>query len=267
MKKILPLVFALITFASCQSRDGDFTIFSPEEDLTLGKQMAAAIDADPENYPILEPAKHPELYKHLEGIRDKILASDDLFHRDDFSWQLRVIDNDTIYNAFCTPGGYIYVYTGLIRYVESEDELAGILGHEIAHGDLRHGTDQMTKTYGLKVVMGLLTGTDGELLTTLGINLLGLKFSRSDEEEADEYAVKYLSDTDYNPKAFAGFFERMEKEGGSMGPLQFLSTHPNPENRVKKINDFWVLEGSKEGADHQKSFKQLVSLLPDNTTF
>ncbi|MBK6640601.1 MAG: M48 family metalloprotease [Bacteroidetes bacterium] len=146
MKKILPLIFALVTFASCQSRDGDFTIFSPEEDLTLGSQMAAAIDADPENYPILAPAKHPKLYKHLEGIRDKILASDDLFHRNDFSWQLRVIDNDTIYNAFCTPGGFIYVYTGLIRYVESEDELAGILGHEIAHGDLRHGTDQMTKT-------------------------------------------------------------------------------------------------------------------------
>jgi isopenicillin N synthase-like dioxygenase len=59
MKKILPLVLALITLASCQSRDGDFTIFSPEEDLTLGSQMAAAIDADPENYPILEPAKHP----------------------------------------------------------------------------------------------------------------------------------------------------------------------------------------------------------------
>jgi beta-barrel assembly-enhancing protease len=242
MKKYLPLLFALVAFASCQSRDGDFTIFSPEEDLTLGTQMAAAIDADHENYPILAPAKHPKLYKHLEGIRDKILA-------------------------FCTPGGFVYVYTGLIRYVESEDELAGIIGHEIAHGDLRHSTDQMTKTYGLKVVMGLLTGGDGELLTSLGINLLGLKFSRSDEEEADEYAVKYLSDTDYNPKAFAGFFERMEKEGGSMGPLQFLSTHPNPENRVSKINEFWVLEGSKEGADHRKSFQKLKSLLPDNTTF
>ena len=223
--------------------------------------------ADAAQFPVLPRDQHKELYQSLEGIRDKILASDDLLHRDEFVWDLKIIQNDTVFNAFCTPGGFIYIYTGLLRFVTSEDELAGIIGHEIAHGDLRHGTDQMTKTYGLKVVAGLLTGGDGELLTSLGVSLLGLKFSRSDEAEADAFAVKYLSDTDYDPKAFGAFFERMMEKEGSMGNLQFLSTHPNPENRVKKINDFWVLEGSKEGADHRKSFKQLVSLLPDNTTF
>nr|HMT30766.1 M48 family metalloprotease [Bacteroidia bacterium] len=243
-------VFIYITFlllTSCQSKDGDYTFFSPEDDLAFGKQMAAQIDNNRDGFPLIEKSTNPELYRHLENISNAILQSDHILHRDEFSWELKVIDNDTIYNAFCIPGGFIYVYSGLIRFVESEDELAGIIGHEIAHADLRHSTDQMTKTYGGKVLVSIILGGDAEILTNLGVNLLGLKFSRNDEEEADEYAVKYLSDTNYDPRAFAAFFERIEKTGASMGPLQFLSTHPNPENRFAKIETFWSENGSNVG--------------------
>jgi beta-barrel assembly-enhancing protease len=91
---------------------------------------------------------------------------------------------------------------------------------------------------------------------------LGLKFSRSDEEEADEFAVKYLNDTDYNPKAFAAFFKRMEALGETMGPLQFLSTHPNPLNRVEKIEQLWLESGAQKGKDHSQSFRKLRNGLP-----
>ncbi len=250
-----------LALASCKSKDGDYTFFTEEEDLTLGKQVAAQIASDPRQFPILEKTEYPELYLQLEIMRDQLLNSGQVMHRDEFAWDLKVIDNDTIYNAFCTPGGYIYVYTGLIRYVKSMDELAGIIAHEIAHGDLRHSTDQMTKTYGLQVVARIVAG-DAEFLANLGINLLGLKFSRGDEAEADEYAVKYLNNTDYNPKAFALFFKRMEDQGESMGPLQFLSTHPNPENRVGKIEQFWMESGSKLGKDHSAAFRKLQKSLP-----
>ena len=186
-------VFIYISFlllTSCQSKDGDYTFFSTEDDLALGKQMAAQINNNADGFPLIEKADNPELYRHLENISNVILQSDHILHRDEFSWELKVIDNDTIYNAFCTPGGFIYVYSGLIRFVESEDELAGIIGHEIAHGNLRHSIDQMTKTYGVKVLVSIILGGDAEILTNLGVNLLGLKFSRNDEEEAYEYAVK-----------------------------------------------------------------------------
>lgn len=262
VKRPYYIALLLVIFASCQSKDGDFTFFSPEEDVTIGRQMDAAFVADAAQFPVLPRDRHKELYEALEGIRDKILDSDDLLHRDEFVWDLKIIQNDTVYNAFCTPGGFIYIYTGLLHFVTSEDELAGIIGHEIAHGDLRHGTDQMTKTYGLKVVAGLLTGSDGELLTNLGVSLLGLKFSRADESEADAFAVKYLSDTDYDPKAFGTFFDRMLEKEGSMGNFQFLSTHPNPENRIAKIETYWKEEGSKKGSDHSASFRKIKKLLP-----
>jgi beta-barrel assembly-enhancing protease len=248
--------------ASCQSKDGDYTFFSEEEDLALGERVAAQIAGDPQQFPILQKTTYADLYRELEAIRDQILKSDGILHREEFAWQLKVIENDTIYNAFCTPGGYIYIYTGLIRFVQSTDELAGIIAHEMAHGDLRHSTDQMTKTYGLQVLVSVIAGSDAEMLTNLGISLLGLKFSRSDEEEADEFAVKYLNDTDYNPKAFAAFFKRMEALGENMGPLQFLSTHPNPLNRVEKIEQLWLESGAQKGKDHSQSFRKLRNGLP-----
>ncbi|MDQ3049474.1 MAG: M48 family metalloprotease [Bacteroidota bacterium] len=263
MKTNSILLLVLLTFLfSCKSKDGDYTFFSVEEDLALGQQVAAQIESDPQQFPILQKEEFPELYFELEKIRDQLLQSDDLLHREIFAWELKVVDNDTIQNAFCTPGGYIYVYTGLIRFVESTDELAGIIAHEIAHGDLRHSTDQMTKTYGLRVLANLLSGSDAEILTHLGINLIGLKFSRGDEAEADLQAIKYLNDTDYDPKAFATFFKRMEAKGESLGPLQFLSTHPNPANRIEKIEKFWQETGAKDGKDHTAAFRSLKNSLP-----
>lgn len=262
MKNLLLLfICPILLLSSCQSKDGDYTFFSTSDDLALGAKVAGQIESDPVNFPILHENEYPELYSHLRRITAKILQSSHVLHREEFAWELKVIDNDTLYNAFCTPGGYIYVYSGLIKFVQSEDELAGILAHEIAHGDLRHSTDQMTKTYGVKVIASLLLGGDAEILANLGINLLGLKFSRGDESEADELAVAYLSETDYNPRSFAAFFERMEKTSGSMGVFQFLSTHPNPENRVEKIEALWQKFGSKEGRDHSSTFTALQKSL------
>lgn len=261
--KIQQMVCALclLFLASCQSKDGDYTFFSAEEDVALGRKMAVQIASDPDQFPVLERSLYPEVYKQLEEIRDQLLKSSELLYRDEFAWELKVIDNDSVYNAFCTPGGFIYVYSGLLHFVESKDELAGIIAHEIAHGDQRHSTDQMTKTYGLRVIASILAGSDAELLANLGINLLGLKFSRGDEQEADEYAVKYLNDTDYNPKAFAAFFMRMDARGESMGPLQFLSTHPNPANRIEKIEKVWRETGAKTGSDHSADFRKLKKSL------
>lgn len=256
------LLITLLIITSCTSRDGDFTIFSPADDLELGKQAALQIAADPVNFPVLDKSRHRKLYSKMEAIRDTILATDQLLHREEFAWELKILHNDTIFNAFCTPGGYIYLYTGLLKFVKTEDELAGIMAHEIAHADLRHSTDQLTRIYGLRTLVALVTGGEGAFLADLGLQLAGLQFSRSDEREADRAAVGYLNDTGYHPGRFADFFSRLEKSQHAMGPLQFLSTHPNPENRVIMIETWWQESGKKKGRDHSASFRELQRLLP-----
>ncbi len=234
------LITVLLTFlfiACGTSRDGDFTLFSVEEDLALGKELSQSINSDPVNYPLIERSESPGSYAQLDRILKHILSSQHILHRDELAWQLHIINNDTIQNAFCTPGGFIYVYTGLMKFVESEDELAGIIAHEVAHGDLRHSTDQLTKQYGIQVLIALLTDSDSRLLADIGASLVQLSYSRSDESEADRYAVRYLKDTPYSPTAFADFFQRMLQKDGNMGVFQFLSTHPDPGNRVEKIKE------------------------------
>lgn len=222
----------LFTF-SC-SEGGGINIFSIEDDKELGAQLAAEIASDPATYPILDPVAYDDAYALVNDIRDRILDAGQLFHTNDFVWEVKIINDDNVVNAFCTPGGYIYVYTGLIRYLENEAQLAGVLGHEMAHADLRHSTDQLTQAYGISFLLEILLGDDQNTLSDIAATLTQLAFSRDDETQADEYSVIYLCPTDYIASGSAGFFEKIEAEGGFEIP-EFLSTHPNPDDRIENI--------------------------------
>ncbi|MFM7823021.1 MAG: peptidase M48, partial [Bacteroidota bacterium] len=97
------LTFLLIACGT--SKDGDFTLFSVEEDLALGKELSQSISSDPVNYPIVGRSESPSSYALLDRILKHILTSSNILHRDEMAWELHIIDNDSIQNAFCTPGG------------------------------------------------------------------------------------------------------------------------------------------------------------------
>jgi beta-barrel assembly-enhancing protease len=220
----------------CNSKKdgGGINIFSLEDDKKFGAQTAEQIASDPASYPVLDPIKYPKAYEHIQRITNNVLNSGKLNHRNDFVWQVKIIQNDSTLNAFCTPGGYIYVYTGIIKYLDTEDQLAGVMGHEIAHADLRHSTDAMTQQYGLSMMFDIVLGKQSTL-STIGQQLINLKYSRSHESQADEYSVIYLSGTPYQCNGAAGFFEKLSSGGASTTPV-FLSTHPGDASRIQNIN-------------------------------
>jgi beta-barrel assembly-enhancing protease len=234
---LISLVTVLVLFNSCKNEDGGINVFSLEDDKKLGQQVADQIAADPSTYPVLSEADYPQSYTYLRALRDRILNSGQVHHKDDFVWEVKIIKDDNTLNAFCTPGGYIYVYTGIIKYLDTEDQLAGVMGHEIAHADRRHSTDAMTREYGLQTLLSIVLGKNQNALTTLASGLLDLKYSRGNETEADEYSVIYLSGTSYQCNGAAGFFQKIESSGSGGGTPEFLSTHPNPDNRITNIND------------------------------
>jgi beta-barrel assembly-enhancing protease len=232
---VLIAAFSTVILGNSCSEGGGVNIFSIEDDIALGAQLAAQIEADPATYPILDSAAYPEAYGFIYDIRDRILASNKLYNKNTFGWEIKIINDDNVVNAFCTPGGYIYVYTGLIRYLEDESQLAGVLGHEMAHADLRHSTDQLTEAYGLSLLLSIVLGEDESVLADVASSLTQLAFSRGDESQADEYSVIYLCPTDYVASGAAGFFEKIEEEGGVEIP-EFLSTHPSPDSRIEDIH-------------------------------
>ncbi len=229
----LALCCASLLWAGCKKGEG-VNIFSLQDDVNLGMQTKEQIEANPAEFPILDPAAHPAAYQYILAIKDEILASGKVTHKGDFPWEVYIIKRDDVQNAFCTPGGYIYVYTGLIKYLENKSSLAGVMGHEMAHADKRHSTEQLTKKYGVQTLLDILLGENQNLLTQIASELISLRFSRTDETEADTYSVHYLCPTKYHADGAANFFQKIIDQGSS-NPPEFLSTHPNPDNRVENI--------------------------------
>jgi beta-barrel assembly-enhancing protease len=240
MKKTSILIYSfavsvIMLFAGC-TKDGGINIFSIEDEKQLGLQTKQEIESNPTEFPILDPGAYPAIYSYVNSMRNDILNSGQVTHKDDFLWEVKIIKRDDVVNAFCTPGGYIYIYTGLIKYLDHKSSLAGVLGHEMAHADKRHSTNQLTKKYGVQTLLDIVLGNNQGLLSQVASELVSLQFSRTDETQADEYSVIYLCPTKYHANGAADFFQKIVNQGGSQVPA-FLSTHPNPDNRIQNILD------------------------------
>lgn len=268
MKKFTRLILAILVPAalllqSCGEDSEGINIFTVEDDIQLGLQIKQEILSNPAEYPVLDPSQYSQAYSHMRRVRDTLLATGLVAYDDEFVWEVYIIRNDTTLNAFCTPGGYIYFYTGLIRFLDNEAEFAGVMGHEISHAARRHSTQQMTTAYGLQFLLSVVLGQNPNLLAQIAADLAAgvaqLAFSRGDEYEADEYAVKYLYPTSYDARGVAGFFEKLE---GTPQPPEFLSTHPNPGNRVEKIYEIWQSLGGKTGETYPDRYQQFKNALP-----
>ena len=205
----------------------------------MGQQVSEEIASNPTEYPVLSEEEYPEAYQYLENIVARILTSEDIAYKEEFAWEVKIIDQDVL-NAFAVPGGYIYVYTGLIKYLDKEDDLAGVLAHEIAHVDQRHSTQQLQKAYGLQILLSVALGNNPgqleQIAAALAGNLATLKFSREAEKEADEYSVYYLDDTDYACNGAYSFFQKLINSDEAGDTPAFLSTHPDPKDRIQDIN-------------------------------
>ena len=259
MKTLLPYLLLLVFLCSVGcSEDGDINVFSVEQDLELGRMTDEQIRADPGAYPILERGDYPEAYAYVQGMVDDIVAEGMVAYADVFPYQVTLIESDQE-NAFATPGGYIYVYTGIVKVLDNGDQLAGVLGHEITHAARRHSTDQLTKQYGISTLLSVLSGGDPGLLSQIAGSLLTLEFSREDEREADAGSVDYLCETDYAANGAAGFFEMIQ--GGS-NPPAFLSTHPNPGDRVEAINTRATDKGCSTAVTDTGAFQRFKAQLP-----
>jgi len=229
-------VFSALVAAVTLTMCGMFNIFPVSEDQKLGKQFDQQIRADAAQYPVL---KNPAVREYVQAIVNKIITAPDVKYRGTFPYQVEIINDDKTVNAFCTPGGYIYVYTGLLKMLDNEASLAGVIGHEIAHAERRHSTNRMTTQMGLQTVMDMALGKSTNSNINLAANMfagLGLmQNSRSDETEADEYSFKYLRSTQWYPGAIIYFFEKVKGRGGS-SIERLLSTHPLPQDRIDATN-------------------------------
>ena len=231
----------------------DANIYDIDDDIEIGLDVKAEIESNPDDFPVIYADDHPDAYEHLYRVRDHILSSGQITYEDEFDWEVYLIDDDEL-NAFAAPGGYIWVYTGLLGYLDEEDHFAGVLAHEIAHADERHTTEQLTTQLGFELLLG-------DAADTIVAALVDMSFSRADEAQADEYSVRYLCETDYAADGAAGFFEKLEEEGSFELP-EFFSTHPSSDNRTEDIKNLAQELGCSTELSEFADWNSFIESLP-----
>jgi predicted Zn-dependent protease len=227
-----------------------------ETEARLGQQVHQQLVAERE--PFVEDAALDEA---LGRVATPVLHAAEQ-DRPGTPWKLHVLNAPGTVNAFATPGGYLYVYTGLLLAVEDEAELAGVLAHEAGHVVARHAARQMVSALGLEVVAGLALGQDPAVLAQVAATLAAQgalrAHSRADEAEADALAVRYSAAAGYDPRGLASFFEKLARqEPGLPRALTWLSTHPAPPDRVADVEARAAREGLTGKRDLQGALPTL----------
>ncbi|MEN7549104.1 M48 family metallopeptidase [Rapidithrix thailandica] len=162
-----------------------------------------------------------------------------------FAWEFNLVDDD-IANAWCMPGGKVVFYTGILPICKTEEGVAIVMGHEVAHAIAEHGSERMSQgliAQGLEVGVSLATMKSKPVYqqafqTAFGVGAqVGmLSFSRQHESEADKIGLIFSSMAGYDPRDAPKFWERMKAAAGGQAPPEFLSTHPSHDTRIKNLN-------------------------------
>jgi beta-barrel assembly-enhancing protease len=244
-------------------------LFSKADDIALGRQVAAEIAANPQQYPVLN---NTTIRNYVQNIVNQIVASPNVENKD-FEYYVTIINDDNTVNAFAIPGGRIYVYTGLLKFVDNEATLAGILAHEIAHSDSRHATEQLTKVYGLQTIAGIALGGNpgvlAEIAASLAGNLAVLKFSRDAERESDREAFESLASIPgqpWHPGAMRYFMIKSLNQQQSQ-PSRFenlFASHPPSQERLNNIDAMTVeygLAAPSESNLRSMAYSQMITTL------
>lgn len=192
----------------------------------------------------LAPESHPQLQR-LRAISSRLIADAPRWNERarGWRWEVNLIGSDSV-NAFCMPGGKIAIFTGLIDKLKvTDDELAMVTGHEMAHALREHARERIAKSQGTGALLSLGAqlfglGQLGDVAANIGTQLLTLKFSRDDEIEADLVGLEMGARSGYEPRASISLWDKMGRASGSSGGnLAFLSTHPTGPDRMQRLQD------------------------------
>ncbi|RMH64402.1 MAG: peptidase M48 [Calditrichaeota bacterium] len=253
MRNMFIFLGFLILLVSCSidpvTGKRTFNLIPEEQELEMGRTYDPQISA---MYGVYD---HPALQKYVAGLVTRLGK---VSHRKQIPFKGKVMDSPVV-NAFAIPGGYVYVTRGILAYLEDEAALAGVMGHEIGHVAARHSVEQMSKAQLMQLGLGIgaaLSETFAQYagIAQQGLGLLFLKFGRDDEREADKLGVEYATRIGYDTESMAAFFnvlDRMSSASGNSLP-DFLSTHPNPRERVVKVEQLTKEWQKKIGKSNYK---------------
>ena len=218
---------------------------TPEQEVAMGiqsaPQMAQEYGGLYNDNEVQQQAKAVG-YKLVKAVEDE---SESKGVKVPYQFDFHVLADDQTINAFALPGGQIFITAGLLGRLKSEDQLAGVLGHEVGHVIHRHSAQQMAKTDFYQGLVGAVSTATTDPYSGMGAGQIAqyvaqtrlMKFGRNDELQSDAFGVKYMIKAGYDPNAMIEVMKILEEASGGKQQDEFSSTHPSPENRIIKIKE------------------------------
>ncbi|MGF1524619.1 MAG: M48 family metallopeptidase [Leptolyngbyaceae cyanobacterium] len=211
---------------------------SPQQEIVLGQQGRQEVVAQMGG---LYPS--PELQAYTSQVGQQVLQQSRA-SQSPYPFEFSVLDDLDTINAFALPGGQIFVTTGLLQALEAESQLAGVLGHEIGHVVARHGAEHLARQQLGAVLVNAITiaasddrqSSQQAAAIAQAVNqIVNLNYSREDELESDRLGFEFMTAADYNPEGIVELMQIFEAAESRGRPPEFLSTHPNPGNRIARL--------------------------------
>jgi beta-barrel assembly-enhancing protease len=218
-------------FTGCATNGRALNLVTTEQERQIGNQAAASVE---EKERLLDDEA---VQRYVAAIGTRLVQN---APRQDVTYTFKVIDAPDTVNAFALPGGYMYIYTGLMKICSNEAELAGVMAHEIAHVAAHHHGEAMTRRMGYQTVMQVALGQNPGGTRQLIAGLVGAgvesRFSQAQEHEADDLGMQILARSGYNPNAMADFMAKLlEQEGSGRNWLPIFASHPPTAERVARL--------------------------------
>ena len=247
MRLIMAAVVALISIVSyCSTREhnpvtneNQYVDLSVEEEIALGLQARPQMAAQ-------HGGLHPddELQKRVDRIGQR-LVEQSAARKLEYQYEFHVLRDEETINAFALPGGQVFITAGLLKRLKTDDEIAGVLGHEIGHVVARHGAEHLNKarlTQGLAGAAVIASydpdnpnvGRNAAIAMAIG-QLVNMKYGRDDELESDKLGVQFTGEAGYDPRGMLAVMQVLAEASRGRNVPEFFSTHPNPDNRIERI--------------------------------
>jgi predicted Zn-dependent protease len=225
------LLLPLVGCATSGVNKGQFNLISLEEEWQLGDRLASDLSTR------LRFVTDPTAQSYVDSVGRRIVAQTELADR---RWHFHIVADSEV-NAFTIPGGHVYIHAGLIDKASNVAAFSGALSHEISHVVARHGTEQLSKAYGIEAIGGAVLGRNPAVYEQILASVLAqgamARFSRAAETEADRFGAAYMYRAGYDPRGMVQMFETLlaerRRQPGSVE--RFFASHPLTEDRIRDV--------------------------------